>query len=395
MFSIRKSQVSAWNTDIESSSSQRKKSDNDDVNQRRRSAALGLNTKCCCLLQMITGFIISALFATIIIVPIFVIQKQAENNHKSISATAPFVVTTSNTTTTTMVSTTTTTSTSTSTATTTMVSTTTTTSTFTSTATTTMVSTTRTTTSTSTSTATTTMVSMTRTTSTSTSTATTTTTDTTTTMTTTTTPGCYFGDDYVDLVHGGRRRIRNLKAGDRVWTLINDGKNFVEDEIMIIPHAGPNTLTYFYTFTTIEGHTIHLTDSHYIVVATINENKIKIICASDVTLEHQLIIFNRRIALEKIIYSRHIGFYSPITLSGYLTVNNISTSVYTDFLQVPHDMLHQIGGPFRIYYHITRWLFGYKYIPFSTTINDEIHPISAFIIDYYKQIQLFFPIFSL
>jgi len=52
---------------------------------------------------------------------------------------------------------------------------------------------------------------------------------------------CYFGDDYVNLVAGGQRRISSLKAGDRVWTLSKDGKRLIEDEIMFIPHAGPNT----------------------------------------------------------------------------------------------------------------------------------------------------------
>jgi hypothetical protein len=52
---------------------------------------------------------------------------------------------------------------------------------------------------------------------------------------------CYFGDDYVNLIEGGRQQISSLKAGDRVWTLSNDGKQLIEDEIMVIPHAGPKT----------------------------------------------------------------------------------------------------------------------------------------------------------
>lgn len=89
-------------------------------------------------------------------------------------------------------------------------------------------------------------------------------------------------------------------------------------------------IAYFYTFKTIEGHTISLTRSHFIVVMGKNENKMKIISASEVTREHQLIMHNRTIDIEKIIYSERNGFYSPITSSGYLTVNNLSTSVYAD-----------------------------------------------------------------
>jgi hypothetical protein len=71
-----------------------------------------------------------------------------------------------------------------------------------------------------------------------------------------------------------------------------------------------------------------LTGSHYIVVVANGEKDMKTICASEVTLEHKLIMAGRTIGLEKIVYSTRIGFYSPITFSGYLLVNNLSTSVY-------------------------------------------------------------------
>ncbi len=86
----------------------------------------------------------------------------------------------------------------------------------------------------------------------------------------------------------------------------------------------------FYTFTTIEGHTISLSDAHYIVVVANGEKQMKILSASKVTLEHRLVMVNRTIGLEKIEYSKRIGFYSPLTLTGYLLVNNLSTSVYAE-----------------------------------------------------------------
>ncbi len=57
---------------------------------------------------------------------------------------------------------------------------------------------------------------------------------------------CYFGDDYVNLVEGGQRRISHLKPGDRVWTLSDDGQRMIEDEIMCIPHAGPTALSLYH-----------------------------------------------------------------------------------------------------------------------------------------------------
>lgn len=155
---------------------------------------------------------------------------------------------------------------------------------------------------------------------------------------------CYFGGDYVNLVEGGRRRIANLNVGDRIWTLSSDGQSLIEDEIFCIPHVETTTpsmymiqicknncdLAYFYTFTTTKGDRISLTDSHYILVYDQDEKNMKFLPASKVTLTHQLIMKNRTISMKKIVYSVHIGFYSPITLSGYLLVNNLSTSVYSE-----------------------------------------------------------------
>ena len=87
-------------------------------------------------------------------------------------------------------------------------------------------------------------------------------------------------------------------------------------------------IAYFNTFTTTEGHTISITDTHYIVAVTDDDRQIQLIRALDVTLDHRLIMLNRTIALKKIVYSVRVGYYSPITLSGYLLVNNLSTSVY-------------------------------------------------------------------
>lgn len=73
-----------------------------------------------------------------------------------------------------------------------------------------------------------------------------------------------------------------------------------------------------------------MTDAHYIHVATNDAKRMKIIRASSVTLKDKLIMINRSIDLKEILYSKHIGYYSPITLTGYLLVNNISTSVYSE-----------------------------------------------------------------
>lgn len=50
---------------------------------------------------------------------------------------------------------------------------------------------------------------------------------------------CFFGNDTVRLVDGGYCSIANLKPGDRVWSLDENGKIF-EDEIVLMAHIESN-----------------------------------------------------------------------------------------------------------------------------------------------------------
>lgn len=86
----------------------------------------------------------------------------------------------------------------------------------------------------------------------------------------------------------------------------------------------------FYTMTTIDGDQLSLTDRHYIPVFDVEENRVKIIRTSRVTLKHRLIMFNRTMSIDKIMIGSRRGFFSPLTLSGYLMVNNISASVFSE-----------------------------------------------------------------
>lgn len=92
-------------------------------------------------------------------------------------------------------------------------------------------------------------------------------------------------------------------------------------------------LDLFYTFETNEGNQVSLTGSHNLPVYDPDENRIKFLRASKVTLKHRLIMFNRTIEIKTIKINQRTGFFSPLTLSGYLLVNNISTSVFSDRLK--------------------------------------------------------------
>ena len=155
---------------------------------------------------------------------------------------------------------------------------------------------------------------------------------------------------------------------------------------------------------------VSLTDSHFIWTISDDEKTIHTKPAAAITLKHRLIKFSRSVQLAKITYSQKVGYYSPITISGSLTVSNLSTSVYVDWydslmifwkktiknscfsLHGSHQLFHQIAAPFRWYYSFARILFGKDFIPYEMTIDGELHPISQFIIGNYKLIRMIFAV---
>lgn len=89
-------------------------------------------------------------------------------------------------------------------------------------------------------------------------------------------------------------------------------------------------LALFYTFKVKNGYEVSLTDTHNIPVFIPEINETQFLPASKVTLKHRLITFDQKLEIETISTNSRQGFYSPLTLSSYLFVNNISTSVFSD-----------------------------------------------------------------
>ncbi len=135
---------------------------------------------------------------------------------------------------------------------------------------------------------------------------------------------------------------------------------------------------FFYRFTTFDGHFLSLSGNHSIVIFNIQSNKTIYIFASKVTNEHHLVMPNRTVKInKKKINSFLTGVYSPLTLTGNLLFNNISTSVYSnrwiktsqtlkDFFfffflfsyGVPPEIFHKVFTPNRVYYRRMRCFFA-------------------------------------
>ncbi|CAF1134440.1 unnamed protein product [Adineta steineri] len=218
---------------------------------------------------------------------------------------------------------------------------------------------------------------------TSTSTTISTTTSTTTPAATTTTTGCYYGGDLVNLVEGGQRHIKNLKVGDKIWSINDHNFELVEDEIVLMMHNEPSQKAMFYTFQSVEGGQFSLTGSHTLPVFDTIRNEITMKRADSVTMQDRLIMFGKTVEITNISITVSQGFYAPLTLTGYLMVNNVSTSVFSANYKASSATLQLGFLPIRIYYHITRFIYGNKYNPF-VEIQEGLHPIPHF----YKQQQV-------
>lgn len=162
-------------------------------------------------------------------------------------------------------------------------------------------------------------------------------------------PSCYYGKDSAHLISGEKRPIKDLKVGDRVLSIDPITKEIVEDEIVLMMHNQPNDtgktgktvvssdrvvdvvlLALFYKFQTTDGHEVSLTGAHNIPIYDPQEKRVKIVRSEDVTMRHQLILQGRMIGLRNITTHSQQGFYSPLTLSSYLMVNQILTHVFSD-----------------------------------------------------------------
>ncbi|CAF1096044.1 unnamed protein product [Adineta ricciae] len=169
---------------------------------------------------------------------------------------------------------------------------------------------------------------------------------TTTTAKATTTTKCYYGKDKVQLIDGTQRSIEHLHIGDRIWTLTPPAQTPIQDEIILIMHNGTNLPALFYVFTTVNGN-----------------QQVKVIRASFVQPEHYLLMNNKTVPIRTISTQTGVGFYAPLTLSGYLTVNGISTAVFSDWYETSFETIQRVFLPVRVYYQLSRWMFGSDYNP--------------------------------
>jgi len=151
----------------------------------------------------------------------------------------------------------------------------------------------------------------------------------------------------------------------------------LQNLFLFLFHTLVSIVALFYTFHTEDGYEVSLTETHNILVYLSNDDRIDFLRTSRVTLDHQLIMFNKKVKIMNITQNIRNGYYSPLTLSSYLLVNNISTSVFADSYHLSPKDLHHIFIPIRAYYNLMRWIYNETYDPFGSNNIDSLHPLPA------------------
>ncbi|CAF3828888.1 unnamed protein product [Rotaria sp. Silwood1] len=180
--------------------------------------------------------------------------------------------------------------------------------------------------------------------------------------------GCLYGDDFVLLQDGSRKQLRNLRSGDKVYSVDKQGK-LVKDEIIMMLHGGPKVEAPFYTLTTSSNRTISLTGYHLIMKYSPQEKRSQMVAANELKTGDYLLMSDKQqtepVSIISIELLYKTGIYTPMTYTGTLLINDIVVSCYVKYFN-KYNELHTLLYPFRFYYYLMKDILGLSEEPFST-----------------------------
>ncbi|CAF1525380.1 unnamed protein product, partial [Didymodactylos carnosus] len=179
--------------------------------------------------------------------------------------------------------------------------------------------------------------------------------------------GCLYGDDFVLLQDGSRKQLKNLRSGDKVYSVDKQGK-VVKDEIIMMLHGGPKFEAPFYTLTTSSNRTISLTGHHLIMKYSPEEKHSRMVAANELKVGDYLLIGDNRqtepVPIMSIELLYKTGIYTPMTYTGTLLINDVAVSCYVKYFN-KYNELHTLLYPFRFYYYLMKDILGVSEEPFS------------------------------
>lgn len=160
--------------------------------------------------------------------------------------------------------------------------------------------------------------------------------------------GCFTANSTVQLASGETRSLNELRIGDRVLSMDNDGQ-LLYSEVYMFLDRDENQRREFIRIETEDGHAITATPSHLIYTWTTNDqfNAVDTDAVNfrfaELVQIGDFVLVNINGTLEprrvkQITQELHRGVFAPLTYKGTIVVNSIAASCYA--LVEKHSLAH-------------------------------------------------------
>lgn len=175
--------------------------------------------------------------------------------------------------------------------------------------------------------------------------------------------GCFTGDSTAQLANGETRLLSELRIGDQVLSMDNDGQ-LKYSEVFMFLDRDETQKREFIRIETEDGTSITATPSHLIYTWQNNENTVtgnnvadfrfaELIQTGDFVLTNVNGTLEPR-RVKQITIELHRGVYAPLTYDGTIVVNSIAASCYA--LVEKHSLAHIGFIPMRSLHRIEEML---------------------------------------
>lgn len=167
---------------------------------------------------------------------------------------------------------------------------------------------------------------------------------------------CFHGSNTVSMESGETKPISELKPGDSVLTMKEDG-SLVFSPVVLDYHHAPQQMATFRIIRTCRGHNLTLTPNHLLFIGNDDDETTKLmkvsslqsVFASNVKIGDDVLVKSGnemvRDKVIDIVEESLIGFYSPLTMEGTMVVENILASCYSSIEN--QKLAHIAFAPFR------------------------------------------------
>ncbi|XP_046353878.1 uncharacterized protein LOC124133516 isoform X2 [Haliotis rufescens] len=180
---------------------------------------------------------------------------------------------------------------------------------------------------------------------------------------------CFPGGATLILEDGQTIKMKNVRVGDRVLSLTDNGK-IDYSEVYLIIHSDEYRMNNYINISTTKHHIQSSHDHHVYLVSGGTKHTVP---AAQVKLADRVLIYNHEKTLfeEEVVTglstSTEIGAFAPFTMSGTIVVNGVLASCYVDC--VPPRWAHPLLWPVRQLYSLSS-----QYQPGSTPLAKTASP---------------------